>query len=197
MTKPKVAKKSSTATKHKIVGGDSGGAGGGGTNMNAGALKVLNVAAAISVKLGTADVPRQQVVMLAGIKAKSTFANALTKLKNADFITFTSQSITVTEKGKDAADVDAANVSIPATNADLHDSIKEQYKLKAKQIALFDHLADGGTYNKKEVQAALEINASSTWANLMTSLKKFGIVEYDRVTIKFTDDMFKVEGRPW
>ena len=188
MPKQKVCKKSSTAAKHKV---------GGSTSANGGAsAKILNVAAAVAAQTGKFEVPRKQIVVLVGKMGKSTVANALTNLKNEGLIEFTAATITVTLKGMDAADVDSANVNLPTTNAELHKSTKETYKLNKMQIVLFDHLADGGTYNKVEVKDALDIGANSTWANLMTSLKKLEIVEFDRTTIRLTDKMFEIDGRP-
>jgi len=192
MTKPKVIKKSSTAAKHKIVANDRDG-----KSLGPAATTLLNVLAVLVVGSPNNDsIKKSKLQLMAEIKGKSTFANAQTKLKNAGFILVEKDTVFITSSGMGAATIDAANINIPATNAALHDATKEKHKLNAKQIALFDHLANGGTYNKKEVQVALGINASSTWANLMTSLKKLEIVEYDRETIRLTDAMFEIEGRP-
>ena len=189
MPKAQVAKKASTA-KHKSGGG------GGSKQIKGAAKNILDVAAAVSARTNKAEVSREQVILLIGKLGKSTIGNAFTALSKAGLLIITPKTLTVTSMGMDAADVDAANITIPTTNAELHDSIKETYKLNKNQLALFDYLADGGTYNKKEVKAALKIPGKSTFANLLTNLKKMQIVEFDRDTIKLTDKMFEIEGRP-
>jgi hypothetical protein len=37
---------------------------------------------------------------------------------------------------------------------------------------------------------------NSTWANMLTPLKKLDIIDFDRETIWLADDMFPVGGRP-
>jgi hypothetical protein len=183
MTKPNVAKKKSSAIKHKI------------DTLSGANAKVLNIAASLTAQLGKKEIPRKKLHDLCCI-GKSTFANALTKLKNNGFVVVSSGHITVTPQGMEAADIDAANIKIPKTNAEYQKTVQEQYKLKGKQIALMDYLADGRTYKKIEVKDALGIDGKSTWANLMTGLKKHEIIEFDRQDIKMTDNMFEVEGRP-
>jgi hypothetical protein len=122
----------------------------------------------------------------------STFANALTKLKKLNWITMSSGSIDVTDKGMGQAKItDMSSVS----NEDYHEKVKDKFKLTIRARQLFDELSDGRTRNKKEVAAAIGCKMNSTWANMLTPLKKLDIIDVDRETIKLEDDMFPL-GRP-
>lgn len=152
---------------------------------------VLNMIASVSQLNGSKDVPRQEVENYISCKApmgKSTFANSLTKLKKEGLIS-TSKSgiITINKKGMDNAIVQDMS---KATNEDFHKSIKEQSKLTERQRDLFDYLKDGKVHNKKEVAAAIGCKMNSTWANMLTKLKKLGIIEFGRDTINLTKKMF-------
>jgi hypothetical protein len=192
MPKPKVAKGKSSATKHsKSSRGKSS------SSSSEGAVQtILNVAATLaSLQSDSNSVPRKKVVdfaKLEGVMGTSTFANALTKLKKLNWITMSSGSIDVTDKGMSQAKItDMSSVS----NEDYHEKVKDKLKLKTKARELFDDLSDGRTRNKKEVAAAIGCKMNSTWANMLTPLKKFGIIDFDRETIWLADDMFPV-GRP-
>ena len=152
---------------------------------------VLNVIASVSQLNGSKDVRRKEVESFLNCQApmgKSTFANSLTKLKKEGLIS-TSKSgvITISKKGMDKATVQDMS---KATNEDFHKSIKEKSKLTEKQRALFDYLADGKVHNKKEAAAAIGCKMNSTWANMLTKLKKLGIIEFGRETINLTKKMF-------
>lgn len=202
MPKTTVARKSPSSKKHTVssrVGGRP--KGGSSSPAAADALgtsqqSILDVAAVLTKKFGQKDVPRKKVSMLSGITAVSTFANALTKLKREGAITFTGQTITVTSRGMSMATTDLSSISIPMTNKELQDSLKDQYKLNEKSRMLMDKLADGLTHQKVDVAKAIGCTMNSTFANMITKLKKLEIIDFDRSTIKLTDAMFEVEGRP-
>jgi len=81
------------------------------------------------------------------------------------------------------------------SNEDYHEKVKDKFKLTIRARQLFDELSDGRTRNKKEVAAAIGCKMNSTWANMLTPLKKLDIIDVDRETIKLEDDMFPL-GRP-
>jgi hypothetical protein len=193
MAKRTVARKSPVSRKHTVSSGRAKGASalGGGTQQ-----KILDVAAVLTKKFGTKDVSRKKVMMLCGITAASTFANALTKLKREGAVTFTGQSMVVTSRGMDMASTDITGISIPTSNTELQESLKDQYKLSEKSRMLIDVLSDGLVHKKADVAAAIGCVMNSTFANMMSKLKKLGIIEFDRHTMKLTDAMFEVEGRP-
>jgi hypothetical protein len=192
MPKPKVAKGKASATKYsKSSRGKSS------SISSEGAVQtILNVAATLaSLQSDSNSVPRKKVVAFAkfeGVVGTSTFANALTKLKKLNWITMSSGSIDVTDKGMSQANItDMSSVS----NEDYHEKVKDKFKLKTKARELFDELSDGRKRNKKEVAAAIGCKMNSTWANMLTPLKKFDIIDFDRETIWLADDMFPL-GRP-
>jgi len=171
------AKKSSTV-KHKV--------GSGGTALSGAALTILNKAAALKKAMGHDSLERSKLPSLTGIQGKSTIANALTELKNDGLMLVTPAEIMITESGMETAnpvDVAAALEGIPTTNVEYHKSIKEQYKLKPKQIEFFECIQDGKKYQKEEVAKKLGMKTYSTFANLLTGLKKLGIIEYDSKTV--------------
>lgn len=94
------------------------------------------------------------------------------------------------------ASTNCENLSIPTTNKELQTSIKEQYQLNQKSCQLMDELADGRAHKKEDVATSIGCTLNSTFSNMMTKLKKLDVLEFDRQTMKLTDDMFEVEGRP-
>jgi hypothetical protein len=174
--------KASQATKHKT---------GGGAAPSGAAATILNTVAALKAKRGKESIERKKLSALTGIQGKSTIANALTKLKVNGWMEVTASTPTITDEGMDAADPGAVAVDdIPTTNVGFHDAVKKQYKLKAKECDLFDHIADGKTYIKKDVAAAIDCKMNSTFANMMTKLKKHDILEFDRTTMRLHNDMY-------
>jgi hypothetical protein len=192
MPKPRVVKGKSSATKRsKSSRGKSS------SSSSEGAVQtILNVAATLASQQSDSNsVPRKKVVdfaKLEGVMGASTFANALTRLKKLNWITMSSGSIDVTDKGMAQAKItDMSSVS----NEDYHEKVKDKFKLTIRARQLFDELSDGRTRNKKEVAAAIGCKMNSTWANMLTPLKKLDIIDVDRETIKLEDDMFPL-GRP-
>ena len=159
-------------------------------------MKVLNTVAAMKARLGKDSVERKKLPALTGYTGKSTIANALTKLKNQGWLIVSTTEVRITDKGFENADSSAfEGVNVPTSNEGFHDSVKAQYKLKPKAIALFDAIADGRTYQKTDVATAIGCKMNSTFSNALTDLKKFGIIEFDRTTVRLTDDMLPVEPR--
>ena len=156
-------------------------------------MTILNKAAALKMALQQDFLERKKLSAITGIQGKSTIANALTKLKNDQLMNITPDSITITAKGLQRADpkiVEEAAKDIPTTNKAHHENVKAQLKLKPKQTELFDYIQDGRTYQKAEVATAINLKMNSTFSNLLTSLKKIGVIEFDRTTIRLTDEMF-------
>ena len=151
---------------------------------------ILNTIASVSqMNGGSKDVPREEVINYLSCQApmgKSTIANALTKLRKEGLVDTSKKGfITISKKGMDkAAFKDMSNL----TNEDFQKSMKE--KLTSRQCALFDYLADGKVRAKKEAAAAIGCKMNSTWANMLTPMKKLGIIEFGRETINLTKKMF-------
>ena len=186
-----IAKKKATTVKHATPCA-------GGAKASGALLTILNVAAAQKLRLGQDSIDRKTLPALTGIHGKSTIANALTKIKNNNWMVVTPQEVTITEAGVKAADaeaVQAAMQNIPTTNAEYRQSVQDQHKLKAKAVELINYIQDGASYEKEDVANHLGLKINSTFSNLLTPLKKLEIIEFDRRTIRLTDKMFPFEPR--
>ena len=73
--------------------------------------------------------------------------------------------------------------------------MKDIHKLKPKACRLVDLLVDGESHAKTEICAALDMTMNSTFFNLLTACKKPGIIQYDKKTIRLTDEMLKYEAK--
>ncbi|VEU38787.1 unnamed protein product [Pseudo-nitzschia multistriata] len=188
MPKGKVAKTSSSSAKRKKPSREK-------TSGGNAAQTVLNVVGTIANQSGSNATPRDKVVAYAkieGVIGTSTFANALTKLRKQELIILSPKVITITEKGMDQADTTEIS---GGTNEDYQKKRIEQLNLRPKSIQLLQELSDGKVHNKKKVAAAIGCKMNSTWANMLTSVKKLQLVKFDRETITLSDDMFPF-GRP-
>ena len=194
-----VKKKKSSPTKHLIGSKKQASSGSSATvGIASGAvLTILNKAAAMK-SLGQGVLERKKLSALTGIHGKSTIANALTKIKAHDWMVVTPQTVEITEMGLQVVDTDAVQQAIgdiPTTNAQFLQSIKDQHKLKGKQVELMNYIQDGKRYEKEDVASAIGLKMNSTFSNLLTTLKKLDIIEFDRKTIRLTDKMLPFEPR--
>jgi hypothetical protein len=216
MTKaPSPAKKSAAASKHKISTDKKS------SNLKGGAQKVLNVAVALSWQKDTNEVSRDDIVTVVGaqcgITGKSTIANAFTDLKKANLIVLKPKFVEILEKGKEQADTSQIKISIPKNtqvrrfpslvqyplkkspidltflnHQEYLDSMKEMHKLKEKEAKLLDCLVDGLSHPKADVAAAIDCKLNSTFANMLTKLKKAGLIILGK-ELQLTDEMRKYE----
>lgn len=186
-SKAVATKKTANAAKRKAAANNMGGGA---------AMTLLNTVAGLKHALSQLSVERIKLPSLTGIQGKSTIANALTKLKNQGFMIVERDFVSVTDAGMQAADPEAmaqAAANVPTSNAAQRELVAKQYKLKAK--AVMEYMADGKTYIKTEVAAEVGCKMNSTFANLLTGLKKAGTIEFDRTTMQLTDAMFPFEPR--
>ena len=179
------AAKKSTSTKHKIV------------SLGPTPMKILNVAALQKVQFGK-DLDKSQISVLTGIGGGSTIRKGLAALKKQEYIEVDGGNVIITDKGMDNADLSSIDLaSLPKTNRDHHETIKTQRKLTAKEIAVFDTLADGRVYTKEKVRIATGSQKNSTWRKLLASLKNKNVLEYpDANSLQLTKEMFPFEPRP-
>lgn len=142
----------------------------------------------------TNEVPRTMVAQFAttqGVQGKSTFANALTKLKKEQQIVMhTSSMIEITRKGL-ASSTPIHDLSAQ-TNAEYQNKvIYTQHALTGNMLRLVQLLQDGQPQSKKTVCVTqLNMKLNSTWSNMLTKLKKMNIVTFDRETIQLSDAMY-------
>ena len=128
-----------TAAKHKI--GREGGSGSGAL------MTILNTVASMKVILNQDGVERKKLAFLTKINGKSTIANALTKLKSQGWIDVTPTTVSITDEGLkhvDQEELEKARASIPTTNEDHWETVKERFNLKTTKLALLQRYYDTG-----------------------------------------------------
>lgn len=70
--------------------------------------------------------------------------------------------------------------------------MKELRKFNQKECQILDELADGQPHPKADVAAAIGYKLNSTFANLLTGLKKAGVIKLGK-ELQLTDEMRKYE----
>jgi len=161
-------------------------------------MKILNTAAALKATLGK-DLDRKQISILTGINGASTIRNGLADLKKQNLAEVTPESVIVTEKGMEEADLSEVDVAtIPTTNKDYQENIKVQLKLTSKELEVFDAMANGRVYTKDQIMIAIDGKKNSTFRNLLAGLKKKNIIEpaAEKDSFQLHKDMFPFEARP-
>jgi hypothetical protein len=191
----KVHKKAATSSESVKVVGQAG-------------MKILNKVAALTISNPhkTAGTPvaieRKKLSVLTGIAGKSTIANALTKLKNVGWLDVTPQTVSITTAGEAAADTDAVQQALrdaPCTNEAHRTIVADSFQLKPRVREIIKVLGDGRSYTKEHVATAIACPLNSTFANMITALKKAGMVQVVGTgkdgLLTLTDDMFPFEPR--
>uniref|UniRef100_A0A7S2YDP5 Uncharacterized protein n=1 Tax=Entomoneis paludosa TaxID=265537 RepID=A0A7S2YDP5_9STRA len=155
-------------------------------------MAIVNALALLKVKWGKDEVTKQELAAAAKMKMNSTLANALTQLKKEKWIVANGKSIKITPRGMDNADQEAMKrIKIPTTNQEHHDEVRSE--LKGKKLAVFNALVDGRAHSKDMVRESLGMKKNSTWANMLTALKKSNIIEIvDGARFQLSDQMFPV-----
>jgi hypothetical protein len=182
------AKKSITAKRRIVKDGGRGGA----------HMVILNTVASQKEILNEAGVEREKLPFLTKISGKSTIANALTKLKSQGWIVVTSTTVSITDEGMKHVDQDEmakTRASIPKSNEDHWERVKEKYNIKGAKLVLMEELQDGHTHPKKDLLTKVFGKINSTSANACTELKKYGIIFYEKDAIRLDDKMFPVTPR--
>jgi hypothetical protein len=144
-----------------------------------------------SMNPGATSAPRDEVVALSKISGKSTFANALTDLKKLKLILVISNGsqIELTDEGSELANTHEISYM---TNEEHHEMVKKQWELKDKELSVFELLQDGEIHTREDIFKASGCKAkNSTFANLLTKLKKAKILEsVGNGDFKMPDKMF-------
>ena len=165
------------------------------TKLPLAATKILNAVASNKAQFDEGT-EMEQLPALTGIAGASTIRNGLAALKKQSLVIVVAKVAHATPKGMDCADLSAV-AELPKTNQEHHETIKTVRKLKTKEIELFDKLSDGRVHSKNDIRKAMGIGGDSTWRNLMTALKKRGILEYPgKGGLQLTKKMFPFEPRP-
>ena len=186
-TKATPAAKKTTAKSSSSNKGNSGNGGG--------PQKILDLALMLEGRLGTTDIPRQQLAAMSGVKA-NTFVVTISNMKNKQgWIEYDKDSIRLTDAGRAKARiVDEGEVMVD--NETVQADVKKKFKLGGQPGLLFDALTDGRAHDREATAAAIGCTNKATLAVMLSNLKKKGIIEYDRNTIRLTDMCFAFGGRP-
>ena len=142
-------------------------------------MKVLNAAAKWKVHFKE-DIPRDKVSIVTKINGASTIRNAFAALKKDLLVEVTKDNtVVVTEKGMELADLDAVDLSsTPSTNKEYIESQKTAMKLTNRECEVVDIIVDGLVHTKDEIAESLQMEKNSTFRNLMAALKKKGFIIY-------------------
>jgi len=156
--------------------------------------RILSCALRLEMTLGIQDVPRKQIVAMAGVKT-NTFPVVLSGLKKKELIEYPDKdTIRLTAKGKAQADLADLADAPAADNDSVQADLKKQF-LGGKAALMFDILVDGRVHDRLAVANTVGITNKATLAVMLSNMKKNGIIEYDRTTVQLTDKCFPF-GRP-
>ena len=181
---PKLAtakKAKSTAAKKPKKSVGSGGA--------TAATRIMEAVASQKV-FGIDDADRTVVMGLASMTNKKSFDTTLLNMKNKGLVTYTKDTVRLTEKGWEEVGPEAANV--PKTNDAMQDKLKENIKQK-KAREIFDILTDGKAYSRKELAAKMDMEDNKSFGTYVSALSK--VTERENGKIRLMDVAFPV-GRP-
>lgn len=157
---------------------------------------VVNALAKLQKHRRVTDAPRKQVAALTGMKLTS-FNVLLSHMKKKGLVECrTSDTVRLTQEGKDMANVDDDTTPLPDTAA-VHDDIKRNVLSGTKMLEIFDYLADGKVHKKADVMQAIGYTNKNSFSVLMSNTKsKTGVLEYpDNQSVRLTDMCFPF-GRP-
>ena len=178
--KPKPAAKKGKSSSSKLTSSRSG----------SGPQKILDFCLYLETYSGNPNVPRGQVLAASGVKA-NTFTVTLSGMKKKGLIEYDAESIRLCDAGR----VKAQTVDVAPDNTYAQESLKERFKIGGKLLALFEALLDGRVHDRESVVGSLGFKSKNSANVALSNLKKNGIIEYDRTTIKFGDICFPF-GRP-
>ena len=156
-----------------------------------GSQRILDFVRCIERSSGNPNVPRETITVLCEIKP-TTFSVTLSNMKKKGLIQYNKDTVRLTEKGLYLANEDAVfSMDNCAAQAD----IKAKFKIGGKSALLFDQLTDGLVHERKSILDRVGFTNKNSAAVTLSNLKKNGVIEYDRSTIKMTGLCFPF-GRP-
>ena len=160
-------------------------------NGGSGQQKILDFCLFHEKRFNNPNAPRKKALTCSGLKP-NTFGVTLSQMKKKGFIGFDKDSVRLTEEGRAKANPEAEISTVDNDSA--QKDIKARYKVGGQAAVFFDLLTDGLVHDRESVVGGLVMKKTS--ANVMLSvLKKHGIIEFDRTTVKMTDLCFPC-GRP-
>ena len=150
-----------------------------------GAQNVLNFALFFEQASTSCNVPRKRLLTMSGVRA-STFLAILCNLKKKGLITYNKDTVQLTKLGR----AKAKPVSALPDNASAQKDIKTRFKLAGRAAVLFDQLADGNIHDRHAIVGGLGFQSKNSGAVMLCNLRKTGILDYDKTTVKLTDLCF-------
>lgn len=147
---------------------------------------ILNFALWFEQSSGNPNVPRKRMMAMSGVKA-NTFSVTLCTMKKKGLVEYDRDTIRLTGKGRASAKpVD----KLPMDNGSAQKDIKVRFKIGGKAASLFDQLTDGLIHDREAIIGGLGLKSKNSAAVMLCNLKKNGVIEYDKTTIKMTDICF-------
>jgi hypothetical protein len=189
-TKPKPAAKKTKAAKKVVSRRNAGSKGSTGTQ------RILDATLSYEMrsKDDEVDVPREFVASMSGLKA-ATFPVTISGLKKKGLIEYDANTIRLTDLGRSRAKYDV-NESVATDNTATLADIKKKHRLQGGMAGrLFDLLQDGRICDRAAAAKEIGCENKGTLAVMLCNLKKNGVIDYDRKTIKLADMCFPF-GRP-
>ena len=163
--------------------------------------KVLDATATVAQRTGDTAARRGDVMVLLGYSKQnlSAFKSYLSKLKQAHLITYTSETMSLTNLGREHAQ------EMPTESAQERLSKARDTVKGAKAKVLFDFLVDGGAHMREDCAKHLgyegtKVNAFKILLSNVTK-KGVGVVEYCQNEegidcLRLADWAFGTSGRP-
>lgn len=154
------------------------------------ASRVLGACIALERRLGRPKIPRQQVVTFACVKSTSELC-VLSKLKMEGLISYTKNTIQLTNEGRSQAD----DSTIPQDNRTFHTHLKEKF-LTGILAFIFEAMTDGKSHDLQSLSGIMPGLTKEATLDSLSKLKKLGLIEYPgQSMIQLTDVCFPF-GRP-
>lgn len=155
-----------------------------------GPQKILDFCLFLEKNSGNSSIPRKQVLAASGVKP-STFSVTISNMKTKGFIDYDKESIRLSDAGRARANV----TDVAADNASTQEALKQRFKIGGKALVLFESISDGRVHDRASVINSLGFKSKNSSNVMLSTLKKNGLIEYDKTTIKMGYICFPF-GRP-
>ena len=173
-----------------------------GNSVRSGHQRILNFVLGMTNRYQGGSVPRTMVAEASGIK-ESSFKVTISAMKQKGLIQYDPDSIRLTEIGRSNAqgggnDKDGTGDTTYTeivNNMSVQDDIKRRFRLGGQYAILYDAIRDGDVYDRESLGNVFGLENKKSVAVLLSRMKRNGILEYDRTTVRLTDMNFPM-GRP-
>lgn len=163
----------------------------GSSNGETASLRILK-AIASQMSTGITDgVKRDTVQGLAAMTSKKSFDTTILNMKNKGLVTYTKDTIELTDEGLEQVGGPDA-VAVPSDNTAMQAKLKELVKGKTPR-EIFDILTDGKAYTRQELAKLMNMEDNKSFCTYVSTLSK--VVERVDRKIRLKDFAFPC-GRP-